>query len=652
MVVAFGPAVSASASIGSVPTGTTVAVDPFPSPDIFVTDDNHVWRLPGDGSARTAVGTGLLGPRGVAVDAAGDVFIADSSTNKVVKVPAGGGAQTTIGTGLSVPAAVAVDAAGDVFIADSNNHRVVKVPAGGGAQTTVGTGLSLPTSVAVDAAGDVYIGDEGNKNVVCVPAGGGAQTTVGTGLDVPHGVAVDAAGNVYIGDYNHNRVVKVPAGGGTQTTVGTGLSVPYDVAVDAAGDVYIDDYNNNRVVKVPADGGPQTSLNPGLAAMYSVAVNSPAASSLAGDSVSLTATVQTSPSGGLVTGDVSFSNGSTHLGTVPVTGSGNGPYIATLNTAALPAGTNHVTAAYLGDATNAASTDSAPVTVNVTAPPAPTVTGVSPSAGPVTGGQAITVTGSGFSNGATVKIGQGGSPAIPATNVNVDSATQITATTGGGAVAGRFHLYVTVPGAGTSLSTADNWYRYQNVQPTVTGVSPNSGPTTGGQSITVTGTGFVSGTTVKSGQGGNPAIPATNVVVVTPTQITATTGGGATAGKFHLVVTVPGAAPSAANPSDFYRYSNPQPTVTAVSPNSGPTTGGQSITVTGTGFVTGATVKIGQGSNPAIPATNVVVVTPTQITATTGGGATAGTFHVVVTVPGAPASVATTNNRYTYQAVG
>jgi hypothetical protein len=81
----------------------------------------------------------------------------------------------------------------------------------------------------------------------------------------------------------------------------------------------------------------------------------------------------------------------------------------------------------------------------------------------------------------------------------------------------------------------------------------------------------------------------------------------------------------------------PVPSVTSLAPNSGPTTGGTAITVTGTGFVTGATVVIGQGSGPeigAIAATDVVVVSPTELTAVTGGGAKAGTWSLFVTTPG------------------
>ena len=116
--------------------------------------------------------------------------------------------------------------------------------------------------------------------------------------------------------------------------------------------------------------------------------------------------------------------------------------------------------------------------------------------------------------------------------------------------------------------------------------APNSGPTTGGTAITITGTGFVSGATVVIGQGngaGTGAIAATNVKVVSPTEITAVTGGGAKTGTWTLFVTTSGGT-GAAIQRDF-SPTTPVPTVSKVSPNTGPTSGGTAITITGTGFV-------------------------------------------------------------------
>jgi hypothetical protein len=93
-----------------------------------------------------------------------------------------------------------------------------------------------------------------------------------------------------------------------------------------------------------------------------------------------------------------------------------------------------------------------------------------------------------------------------------------------------------------------------------------------------------------------------------------------------------------------------RPVVTKISPNSGPSSGGTAITITGTGFVTGATVEIGQGSGAgptATPATNVKVVSPTEITAVTGGGAKAGTWNLLVITPGGT-SVGNSGDYYTY----
>jgi len=259
--ITFGPGVQTTVGSGLY-SPFAVAVDA--AGDIFIADtgNNRVVEVPAGGGPQTTVpADGLYDPHGVAVDGAGNVFIADTYNSRVVEVPAGGGPQTTVpASGLSYVFGVAVDGAGDVFIADSNNNRVVEVPAGGGAQTTVGGGLSVPNAVAVDGAGDVFIADTGNSRVVEVPAGGGAQTTVGTGLIYPAGVTVDGAGDVFIADVRLDQVVEVPAGGGPQTTVGSGLNQPYGVTVDGAGDVFIADQSNNRVVEVQRAQPPALSF--------------------------------------------------------------------------------------------------------------------------------------------------------------------------------------------------------------------------------------------------------------------------------------------------------------------------------------------------------------------------------------------------------
>ncbi len=181
--------------------------------------------------------------------------------------------------------------------------------------------------------------------------------------------------------------------------------------------------------------------------------------------------------------------------------------------------------------------------------------------------------------------------------------------------------------------------------PTVTSVSPHTGSTSGGTLITITGTNFVTGSSVKIGSGSR-AVPAGGVDVVSSTKITADTGRSPQAGLFNLFVTSSGVT-SAVSAGDLFTY---VPTVTSVHPHTGPTSGGTAVTVTGTGFVTGARVVIAQGDGSgtgAIAATNVDVVSSTKITATTGGGAKAGSFNLFVTSSGVT-SAADAGDLFTY----
>jgi sugar lactone lactonase YvrE len=608
------------------PTGTTVSVDPPPAPDVFIADggSSRVVEVPAGGGAQTTVGSDLVYPNAVAVDAAGDVFIVDNGNSQVVKVPAGGGPQTTVGSDLNGPFGVAVDAAGNVFIADAYNSRVVEVPAGGGAQTTVGSDLSGPTGVAVDAAGDVFVADAGNNQVVEVPADGGPQTTLGSDLYGPYGVAVDAAGDVYIADNGNNRVVEVPAGGGPQTTVGSDLNHPFGVAVDAAGDVFIADTFNRRVVEVPAGGGAQTTVGSDLSFPAGVAVAAPPVTTNAGDSVALTATVQTSPAGGSPTGQVSFAAGGTHLGDVDLTGSGSGPYTATLHTSDLPAGVNHVSAHYLGDTDNAASAPSAPITVRIR----PVITGISPASGPTAGGTSVTITGVGFTNVSKLHFG-----AVTVTDFTVDSDTQITAISPATA-ASTVNVRVAAADVWSTVVTADR-FKFVPAPPAVTGVSPGSGPTAGGTTVTITGTGFTGATNVKFG-----TVAAASFTVDSDTQITAVSPAKDTSTVNIRVLA--GGTWSPTGPANKYKFVPPAPAVTVVAPNTGPTGGGTVVTITGTGF-TGAT-KVTFGVNAV---TAISVDSDTQITVQSPPATNPGRINVRVRTPGGLSPI-TAADRYTY----
>jgi len=264
---------------------------------------------------------------------------------------------------------------------------------------------------------------------------------------------------------------------------------------------------------------------------------------------------------------------------------GTKPY-TTFNVSAFVAGTTGLTAANL--ATNAAAgtvtlsgtptaAGTATFTVNVTdtpgatlttnytltvVQPVPTVTAVSPNAGPIAGGTSVTITGTDFNNVSAVKFG-----ANNATTFSFVNATTVTATSPAGS-AGAVDVTVTTPG-GTSATGAADQFTYSAV-PTVASVSPNAGPIAGGTSVTITGTNFTGATAVTFGGA------AATIGTVTATTIAATTPAHAVGGV-NVVVTTPGGSGTA---TGAFTYQATTTTALSASPN--PSVFGQSVTFTAT----------------------------------------------------------------------
>jgi IPT/TIG domain len=259
-------------------------------------------------------------------------------------------------------------------------------------------------------------------------------------------------------------------------------------------------------------------------------------------------------------------------------------------------------------------------------PVIPAVTSISPSSGPKAGGTVVTVTGYGFTGVTEVLFGS-----TPGTNVSSDADEQLHVTAPAHGT-GAFNIHV-VTSLGTSPAVTADLYNFLPV-PTVTAVSPTSGPKAGGTTVTVTGTGFTGATQVLFGN-----TPGTALSVTSDTNLTIKSPAHAL-GLAHVHVITPGGR-SAAVAADEYTY-QPLPTVTAISPTSGPHAGGTTVSVTGTGF-TGAT-QVLFGSTPG---TNLTVTTDTHLTVRSPSHAT-GPFNVHVVTPSGGESAAVSADLYTY----
>src|SRR3982074_87688 len=148
---------------------------------------------------------------------------------------------STLGSGFNSPKGVAVDASGNIFVADTGNNAVKEILAASGYITinTLGTGFSSPVGIAVDASGNVFVADTGNNAVKKILAANGTVTTLGIGFSSPSGVAVDATGNVFVADTGNNAVKEILATNGTVNTLAGAFLQPTDVSLDASGNVFV-----------------------------------------------------------------------------------------------------------------------------------------------------------------------------------------------------------------------------------------------------------------------------------------------------------------------------------------------------------------------------------------------------------------------------
>jgi sugar lactone lactonase YvrE len=288
---------------------------------VYVGDqrNNTIRKVSPNGVVSTYAGSGLEGaldgsdteatfnaPTGVAVDAAGNLYVNDEGNSKVRKITPDALVTTLAGSGTSGSAdgpgltaefnsnsvGIAIDAAGNVYVGDQGSHKVRKITPDGTVSTFAGSGANgaadgtgveasfrSPGGLAFDSVGNLYVADLGDHTirritpeaVVTTLAGSGAEGStdaVGTAASffVPTGLAVDAADNLYVADQGNNLIRRITPGGVVSTFAGSGVAgstdgtgaaasfnAPTGIAFDTSGDLYVVDQGGHQVRKITTD---------------------------------------------------------------------------------------------------------------------------------------------------------------------------------------------------------------------------------------------------------------------------------------------------------------------------------------------------------------------------------------------------------------
>ncbi len=220
-------------------------------------------------------GGGLNGPQAIAIDASGDVWVANYDNNSVTELSPDG---TPIsppsgyrGGGLLMPQAIAIDASGNVWVANGGNGGVTKLNLSGAPLSPpagfIGGGLDSPYGIAIGASGDVWVANYASSSVTKFSSSGAPLSPpagfTGGGLTSPSTIAIDASGNVWVSNAGNDSVTKLGSSGVPLSPpagfTGGGLRIPAGIAIGAAGNVWVSNAGNNSVTELKLSGAPLSS---------------------------------------------------------------------------------------------------------------------------------------------------------------------------------------------------------------------------------------------------------------------------------------------------------------------------------------------------------------------------------------------------------
>ena len=198
----------------------------------------------------TVFGTTGATPNGLVIDAAGNVYTANTTAGTVTKITPSG-TSSTLGTTGKGPIGIAVDSSGNVYTANSGDNTVTKITPEGTSSTLGATG-NKPIGITVDSSGNVYTTNYLDSTVTKITPAGVVSTLALTG-EHPLGITVDGSGNIYTANEKTNNVTKITAAG-VASTLGTTGGWPQGIALDGSNNVYTANWNTRNVSKITQAG--------------------------------------------------------------------------------------------------------------------------------------------------------------------------------------------------------------------------------------------------------------------------------------------------------------------------------------------------------------------------------------------------------------